>query len=356
MPINKNQHYVPQFYLRYFSYQGNNKQIGVFVPDTCFNHPTTKIADECTLPYFYGRDGSLDEEIKKIEDRASKLLPQICMTRILPARNSDDHLFLAFYAMLSTERTSLAAQTVLESNKFIEEQLQPDTDNEFFKSLFDFSREDAIKLKLRVAFEWFSILVDLGYKLLVNETDIPFITSDNPVTMYNQLAEVKKALLPSYGYGSLGIQLFFPFSPKCCLFFFDSTTYKVGTRNDQVVTVSSEKDIFEINRLQMLQCARKVFFNHELGKQELGKLVLSLTKFPRKRLSKNSVADFRDDVGQVHKESLFVSSKPETRVKMALSFIKSTTPYQSWHNDRANTRKAISKILDEINASLGFNY
>ncbi|MGG7664060.1 DUF4238 domain-containing protein [Dyadobacter sp. BHUBP1] len=352
MPVNKNQHYVPQFYLRYFSYQGNSKQIGVFVPDACFSHPTTKIADECTLPYFYGKDGELDKEIKTIEDKAAKLLPQICATNTVPRRDSEHHSFLVFYAMLSMQRTALAAETVLESNKFIEEQLQPDPNEAFFKSFFDFSREDAIKLKLRVAFELYTVLMDLEIKLLVNKTAIPFVTSDSPVTMYNQLAEAKKALVPSYGYACLGIQLFFPINPQYCLIFYDSTTYKVGNRKDRVITVMDEKDIFDINRLQMLQCAKKVFFNHDLGKRELAKLTSSLTKHPRKNLSENNVADFLDNGGQVHKESLYVSSKPETRVKMALSFIKSITPHQSWHHDRANTRKAVSRLLDELYASL----
>jgi len=58
-----------------------------------------------------------------------------------------------------------------------------------------------------------NIMSDLTPILLRNTSNWQFITSDCPVTIYNQLF-ANRNYIRNYGYGQIGIQCFLPISPR----------------------------------------------------------------------------------------------------------------------------------------------
>ncbi|MDA3844285.1 MAG: DUF4238 domain-containing protein, partial [Candidatus Kapabacteria bacterium] len=56
----KNQHYIPKFYLRNFSYQRNNKQIGVYTLKNNLFIQTGKLKKQASKNFFYGSDGEVE--------------------------------------------------------------------------------------------------------------------------------------------------------------------------------------------------------------------------------------------------------------------------------------------------------
>jgi len=69
----KNQHYVPKFYLRNFSFQNNKKQIGVFNIENEFYFLKAKLKTQGSKNFFYGSDGVIEDSLSLIEGELSIL-------------------------------------------------------------------------------------------------------------------------------------------------------------------------------------------------------------------------------------------------------------------------------------------
>ena len=52
---------------------------------------------------------------------------------------------------------------------------------------FKIGIQNVQRMLLEVSSQTYPVLLDLNYKLLVNRTGTEFVTSDNPVVLYNQL-------------------------------------------------------------------------------------------------------------------------------------------------------------------------
>lgn len=71
---------------------------------------------------------------------------------------------------------------------------------------FEAKVENAIIPAMLVALQNLTICYDLKSKLLINKTDLPFITSDNPVCLNNSLLE--KEGRDYFGWQSKGLQIY----------------------------------------------------------------------------------------------------------------------------------------------------
>lgn len=58
----KNQHFIPQFYLRNFSYYSNGKEIGIYVPTINFFKNDVAIKHQGSKNFFYGKDEIIEDE------------------------------------------------------------------------------------------------------------------------------------------------------------------------------------------------------------------------------------------------------------------------------------------------------
>ena len=81
MADSKNQHFVPQFYLRNFSRADSKKLVGALHLPSGRYVPHAKISDHACDDYFYGKDG-VEEALQKFE---SALLPLLSLVSS-PAR------------------------------------------------------------------------------------------------------------------------------------------------------------------------------------------------------------------------------------------------------------------------------
>ena len=268
MATNKNQHFVPQHYLKLFSADGG-KNIGItrIDPLKCAVGP---ISGQCQEDWFYREDGELDAWLKVTEGAYGLLLPKIISTKKL---SDEDRVSCHLLAVLFHIRTKKAA----------------DTHSVFLKRLFYDVVNDGIRrgevppappdwsteavevsgisgaLVKEVLFECFLEMSTLRCKLLEPTGSMKFITSDHPAVCMNQLlgkeAEVTGC---SYtGFSMMGFQLVLPISPEICLFFYDPGIYKVGSKSGSLVKVG-EKDVELINSLQ-LQNADKCIYSCEPG-------------------------------------------------------------------------------------------
>jgi len=65
--ITKNQHFVPQFFQRFFSYENNGKTIGMFNTQLNRFKSNVPISSQLSSDYFYGKDGNLESWLSQLE-------------------------------------------------------------------------------------------------------------------------------------------------------------------------------------------------------------------------------------------------------------------------------------------------
>src|SRR5690606_17127565 len=114
---------------------------------------------------------------------------------------------------------------------------------------------------------------DLNYKLLINKTEVSFISSDFPVVKYNQFLEKKKWNHGKTGYGNTGLQIFIPLNSKIILMLYDSTVYKVGFKKQPNLDISNKKDIDQLNILQILNSYSTLFFDEKITNHYITSLI-----------------------------------------------------------------------------------
>lgn len=276
MPVNKNQHYVPQFYQRRFSDDGKN--IGVYVVDQLKAIPQAPIKSQASADYFYTSDTEKPENVEKafsgIEGIANEIMQKLDANPRTPL-SEEDSFSLYVFTILQLGRTLSPMEDTREManmmlRKVIKAQVEisKTSDNPALADYKDISDDDidsitltdeaAKKLTLGSCLQMLPACIDLKCKALINETVTPFITSDNPVCLYNPFME--KMNYPLNGLGARGAFIYFPLSPKLALLIYDDTVYKVGNRKQSFAELHNPNDIQELNKLSIVNCNQVVYY------------------------------------------------------------------------------------------------
>jgi hypothetical protein len=102
------------------------------------------------------------------------------------------------------------------------------------------------------------IMLDLKQFMLINETPLPFIISDNPAVFRNWFFRRTFPGRPSEGMKRSGLQVYLPLSPKFALLLHDSDVYMTKNENGNVVLRNSS-DIKSLNSLQWLNAYANIY-------------------------------------------------------------------------------------------------
>jgi hypothetical protein len=113
------------------------------------------------------------------------------------------------------------------------------------------------------------ITFDLCFKLVINKTKEPFITSDHPVVLYNQFLEPRKKYGNNTGLACKGLEIFLPISPRHLLIFFDPDVYKVENKSNVSVDITADADVKALNLLQCISADKNLYFNEEISEHQV---------------------------------------------------------------------------------------
>lgn len=320
-----NQHYVPKFYLRHFSYLDNQNQIGVFNTKSSFFIKDGKLKKQASKKYFYGKDGILEEFYQSLENIMAPLMVELTNEK-LPRQFSTEQsdLLHLIFTMESRNpmRLNLLKQTLMDQKKRVDEidDTFYDTEKENFLKKF-IENENLHKIVIGTLKKRVMLSMDLRFKLLKNTTQNPFITSDFPVVKYNQFMEAQNWFdgINYNGSGWLGQQIFFPLNEKYLLMIFDSDIYKVGNKKDNVAEIFDEKSIDSLNILQFLNCTNNVFFNHSASEHYIRSLFEKSKKFKKGNQIINFDLKVKSEDGIEDENSIVLASMTsniETKLKI----------------------------------------
>lgn len=324
----KNQHYVPQFYLRYFSV--DKKNVGTYILESEQNIPSAPIKGQASRDYFYSDNMEMEKILSNLESCAKKVLDKIIAAPTEPLSKEDKNTLFDF-TVIQLGRTKVPASRV---NQWYEERarslpevfskMSTDTGGDQGESLKDLIGEPPpfpAKYSVAAHDQIRDIMRDLSVKILVNKTDKSFITRDNPVAKYNQFME--RMGQEAYGLGARGLQIFFPLSPQIGVMYYDPKCYKLGYKKKEYVELDQDKDIDELNKLTSCNSGGLLYYRHgTISCQEF----VALSKVWRKIIPKPIEWVVRD---LYPGKSILGVRYPSMFCKLSLSFIKELPLYKA---------------------------
>lgn len=278
MAKSKNQHYVPQYYFRWFS--DDSKKTNLLRKEDGRIVIGAGIGNQSSASYFYG-DASAEDEIGKIEQTQRTALQAIRRTVALVGPDISAEVLTQARAGMLFQR----ARTLMEREKHakpMENMLNElarmhlemkgvdskDPENAFHVQV---NPQHVHLNRLRLAKLEVLLTSDLAVALLRNDTANPFIFGDAPAVPYNQHLLIVRDL-GVLGAQTPGLQFFFPISPTLLLFWYDPKVYTVAADDKNVVHVTQEEDVSALNKLQLHNAHSCVYF----GKPDKSEYVRAL--------------------------------------------------------------------------------
>ena len=306
-------HFIPQFYLRQFSHDAARASIGVYNIKVQKYITRASIVNQARRKHFYGKDNRLEDVFAKIESGAAPLVKFICEKSSLPNYNRNWHAWLIGFVVSLQNRTERSAREMDEDmlRMMILCTTPGEIDNEClpdFKSDYEYTPA----FNAGLAAKSVDVAMDLKMCLLVSCCPSKFVTSDNPVVLYNQFAEFQHFDFSMCGIGNKGLQMFLPISPNHCLFLFDGLMYKVTGDANSPIQLNNSVDIDRINKLQYINCDENIFFGPSMSHEYL-------KSFQTKNLQK-----LREEKPRVrrYETALVGKSAREIRCGLQLSFLQ----------------------------------
>ena len=334
----KYQHFVPKFYLRFFS--DNRKSVGAYILKNDKYIKNASLNSIGGANYLYGKDGVIENLFSDLEGKWNKLISKIINSESLELSLSEYFMLLTFI-FFSDARSKEVADSQNEMINYIANLTNKLVNNDKNGNI-DF-KEDMAKFNipnyypLSVFEEIVPLLFDLKLCLLKNNTSTEFITSDCIVVKYNQYL-LDKNFYFGYGYGAVGFQCFIPISPTLCLYLFDSTIYEHKLKNN-TISLNANEFIFKLNKLFVYNSDKCLFFHNSFSEEKI-KIILKNNK---KKEKKNNRLFKSDD----NKYMILVSQKCVNK-NFHLTFVKIKNEYKNKKLNIKTLQAPIRKLPSQI--------
>lgn len=323
MAEKKNQHFVPQFYLREFSYENNRKQIGIYNIDSEAYFPTAKIKFQAARRYYYGEDLIIENDLAELEKLIAPTIQEIIRSEHLPPRDSEGHFRLLTFLVMSFSRTTVHENSFNDgTDKMFKTIYRNHPDMKDSMDDFKIQFNNSSILGLTQMAQIIPVGLDLGFKLLINESNKPFITSDNPIVKYNTLLEKKKVHGGIVGLGTIGLQVFLSLSPDLMVIFYDPDSYAIGKAGETIFRIRQEQVVNDVNLLHFLNCEKIVFFDDQADESYIKSLHQNSKQYTRANQAIVAEHELRDSKGNTSRDTILHSRTTECRTSLNLPFLK----------------------------------
>ena len=262
MASNKNQHYVPQCYLRAFTEHGDGVRINLFNIDSEREILLVSVRHQCSRDYFYGTDAELEAAIQLLERSYAKVLRRITQdSYFLTDEDSDLLRRFWLFQYLRTEAASRRSVEVLNAATYAMGIPGAEYRAEIKKAV--------LHAMLTFA-EHMDIMDDMSTCLVRNDSGTPFITSDDPAILTNRLyLECLPRLGKSFGLKQSGNIMLLPLTPSILFLGFDRNIYTVRDKKGWC-NLKGADDAQAYNQHQMLNCRANLFFRRNDYGSEVG--------------------------------------------------------------------------------------
>ncbi len=257
----KRQHYVPQFYLRFFSEDDQHINAYNLKLGKAFQ---TTISKVCQEKHFYSANTALEKAISQLEQIHAKTLKKISDSgRSIELTTEEYYSLLTFvtFQLARTRESKVKYEKLTDwfTEGFFKPMIKSDPNLDVSNDTLDCLRikwPGLFGLTLSYGLKGVCGIFDLRPVLIVNGTERDFITSDAPVAKNNNL---KLGNLSLGGLQSPGLQILCPISPKLAILLYDQDMYMLKG-NGPALSINKLSDIDAMNGLQLLNCLVNVLY------------------------------------------------------------------------------------------------
>lgn len=252
MPNNRNQHYVPQVYLRQFSADKRGRSISLYNLRNRSVIHRASIKGQCSKPYFYGVEDRFEEGFQHIEGIYGSLVHQV---KTGSALNAEQEAYLRSFLMIQMFRTPRQIEKI------------SDKGDEFIQAIFNNQEvprewqqsEDSIKLMaVLIGLDSIHITAHLKLVFLRAPARESFITSDNPVSFLNKYY-IQRRRDRNFGYGNAGAIFLLPMTPSICAIVYDGYAYTIPRSGPQRFLNIRSSDVLKINGTTLIHAHKNIY-------------------------------------------------------------------------------------------------
>jgi hypothetical protein len=257
MPEKKNQHFVPRVYLKHFSPVDSGKTIGLFNLNTSTTVEQAPTKSQCSRPYFHGND-ELEDILADVEGRYGDWVGRGVLADP-PLLVDDLDRFLHFFFALQyvrTEHAQIRTRAMFEAQKRMMGFTPEDEERFPFPEGVELVRQS-----VGMSLEFRRHISDLKLALIRNRSDVPFVTSDDPVCFTNRL-HLQRLRRRSFGWGSAGTLFYCPFSPTIAACLYDSDVYLADKKDRHWIELTKKADARALNELMFLKARENIYFRN----------------------------------------------------------------------------------------------
>lgn len=300
MAENKRQHFIPQFYLRYFSLNKEDKQVCIYNLDR-EKYFEGNIKTICSKDYFYDKDGQLEKTLSLMEGAVSKTIGKIIESETIKFEGAEEFSRFLSFVCMQYGRTKLQGEINTQIANKIFDYYKPRISKE--KGI-DMETLKAMKMKhphpvlhsLLYSLLSGVIISDMNMVLLKNNTSIEFITSDSPVIRFNPFFNKLKQNKQTGGFAQRGLILYFPLTPRFAIMFFDNSYYLLKKLKNTLININDKNEIRRLNGLQIIFCHENIYF---ANKNMVKDLELQIKQLKQKRIERGNTIKFEEIKAEV---------------------------------------------------------
>ncbi|WP_163409014.1 DUF4238 domain-containing protein [Flavobacterium ajazii] len=279
----KKHHYIPRFYLKRFSNNNEGKFLGLYNLNNKKFIQNAPLKSQAYENFLYGEDDEIENALAEMESNVARMFYYWTEEKLLypPPIESNGFKLLKRFILYQAFRTPKSGNDIMErlnqGMKAVVKELRPD----LWKNMKDavLEHKNPVLLGLIHSIEYEHLLDFLDCKFLVNLSLLPFITSDAPVIIYNQLMEQAGNYKGATGLVAKGLQIFYPINPRLMICLYDSSVYDFGNGCNNCCSTESIEEVHQLNGLQLINSKSQLFFDDLISEEYIIELCKHFEKY-----------------------------------------------------------------------------